>query len=346
MPTMDLHSFLREQGPIIDVRSPGEFAQGHIPGAVNVPLFSDQERAEIGTLYKQVHPGEALLRGLELFGPRMADYLRLLQKTSQGGRARVHCWRGGMRSQSVAQLLNTAGIRSCVLEGGYKRFRQWALAVFERRWNLIVLGGFTGSGKTEILHHLRKKGEQVIDLEGIARHRGSAFGAIPGVPQPSNEHFENEIAYQLASLAPDRPIWIEDESRLVGSCILPAPLFEQMQTAPLLVIDRPLEERLQTLLNDYALLDREQLRECTEKLRKRLGNERCDEVIKRGAAGDLRAAAPLVLQYYDKMYAKAITRRKHRRVHDNAPLSSSQWAEKILSISLSLTGGYAVSGTC
>ncbi len=309
-----LEEFLIHPGPIFDVRSPSEYAHGRIPGALNLPLFTDDERAAVGTTYKQVGQQEAVMQGLSFVGPKLTTFVEDARKHIPGEYAKVHCWRGGMRSSSMAWLLKTAGIKTLTLEGGYKTFRQWVLEMFEKPYKLKVLGGFTGCGKTALLQELRKRGEQVIDLEGLANHRGSAFGSLGMPPQPSSEQFQNEIACQLHAFDKERPIWIEDESSLVGTCSIPKPFFDQMGQAPLYVINRPLEVRLANLHEAYSHITRQDLIKATQRITKRLGGQRAKEIIENLESENFHQAAELVLQYYDKTYAHSITRRDRPKI--------------------------------
>ena len=198
--------------PVIDVRSPAEFDHGHISGAINMPVFSNEERSIIGSLYVQQGSSEAIMKGLDLVGPKMKDFAASARDIAPGGEALLHCWRGGMRSNSMAWLLNTVGIKTSTLEGGYKSYRRFAQAFFTKPLNLIVIGGMTGSGKTEVLEALEKKGIQVIHLERLARHKGSVFGGIGMPVQPTTEQFENDLFTLLMQLDSQEPVFIEDES--------------------------------------------------------------------------------------------------------------------------------------
>ena len=187
--------------PIIDVRSPGEYQHAHIPGAISIPLFDNDERAQVGTKYKNAGKDSAVLLGLSLVGPKLADFVKQSKKLNpQGKEVLVHCWRGGMRSSSFAWLLDTAGLTASTLVGGYKAYRNTVLSAFSEPHNLIILGGKTGSGKTDILKELARQGEQIIDLEGLANHKGSTYGAIGQAPQPATEQFENLVHQQWRQL--------------------------------------------------------------------------------------------------------------------------------------------------
>ncbi len=189
---------LRElKGPLVDVRSPGEFEKGHWPGAINVPLFNDEERAAVGTAYKQQGRTPAIHLGLELTGPKLSSLARQLESLRDQGDPRIYCWRGGMRSASVAWLAQQIDLKPRLLQGGYKSYRRWAQSRFEQAWPLRVMGGRTGTGKTDLLLAMAARGAAVVDLEGLANHRGSSFGGLGLPDQPSTEHYENQLAEAL-----------------------------------------------------------------------------------------------------------------------------------------------------
>lgn len=288
---------------LLDVRSPGEFRQGHIPGAHSFPLFTDEERAQVGICYKQKGPDDALALGLELVGPKMAGFVRSAQGLAADKRVAVHCWRGGKRSQSMSWLLRTAGFDVITLTGGYKAYRQWVLSVFQDIFlNLWVLGGQTGSGKTKVLRALRDAGEQIIDLEAIACHKGSSFGAIGENPQPTVEQFENDLADALTKLDSSKRVWIENESKSIGRVFIPLDFWQKMKMAPLINIEIPENARIENLVADYDDGDRQALIEAFERIGKRLGGQHLKTAIEALEAGNLRAAAHIALHYYDKTY--------------------------------------------
>jgi tRNA 2-selenouridine synthase len=304
-PSLPIDAFLAAGGALLDVRTPAEFRQGHIPGAANLPLFSDGERAEVGTLYKQQGRQAAVLRGLALVGPRMealAAELVAWSERSGGAPLRLHCWRGGMRSASVAWLAVQLELPVVLLEGGYKSYRRWALEQFERPWPLRLLGGRTGSGKTELLLALRERGAAVVDLEGLAHHRGSSFGGLGLPEQPSVEHYENRLAAALAPLAGAAQIWLEAESAMVGRCRIPAGLWRQMKAAPVLAVERPLAERVAHLVAIYGAQDPLALAEATRRIGKRLGPQRTALALEAIEQGDWAAACRQMLDYYDRCY--------------------------------------------
>lgn len=300
---------------MLDVRSPEEFARGHIPGAHNLPLFSDEERAAVGTLYKHQGRRAAVRRGLELVGPRLAVLAE--QAAAFAGadaNLRVHCWRGGLRSSSTAWLLETCDLPCTLLEGGYKGFRRWLRQGLAQPRPVVLLGGHTGSGKTEVLHALRVAGAQVLDLEGLAHHRGSSFGGLGQPRQPTTEQFENHIAMALQAVSPHRVLWIEAESVQVGCCRIPPELFQQMQQAPLVELRRPDHERLDHLLATYGPMPRQELTEATRRIGKRLGPQRTQQAVEAITAGNLRLACQLILNYYDRTYAHGLARSLRRTV--------------------------------
>ncbi|RVU48551.1 tRNA 2-selenouridine(34) synthase MnmH [Lujinxingia sediminis] len=302
-----------------DVRTPAEFAKGHIPGALNLPLFEDEERVVVGTLYKEEGRQRAILEGLGFVGPRMRELVERVQAEvgASSGPVLVHCWRGGMRSQSVAWLLELYGFEVCVLKGGYKSYRRWAIEQMEDIPPLVVLGGRTGVGKTEILWALREQGEEVVDLEGLANHRGSAFGGLLLGEQPTQEHFENKLGMALAlARRSGSAVWVEDESRMIGFRHLPNALIKAIHRSPCVVVDAPLEERLDRLVGVYGDAANRLLADAFERIKKSLGGLRTAQARAALDAGDVRAAAALALEYYDKAYAKGIARRDADRVID------------------------------
>ncbi|GAB3828208.1 tRNA 2-selenouridine(34) synthase MnmH [Hymenobacter jeollabukensis] len=309
MPRLPLSDFLSgpADAPIFDARAPLEYAQGHIPGAVSFPIFSDDERAQIGTTYKRVSPDKAILLGLDFFGPRMSQVVKAAQKLAPRKEVRLHCWRGGMRSGAMQWLLELAGFRVHLLDKGYKDFRRWALASFEQPQPLVVLGGLTGSGKTDVLHALARREEAILDLEGLAHHKGSSFGAIGQGPQPTTEQFENDLAWQLHLTPPDATrLWVEDESRTIGSVAVPGPFYAQLREAPLVVLEVPRAARVQKLAEEYGRHDPGALAAAILRLRKRLGGLATREALAAIGDEDMEKMVSLVLDYYDRTYAHGL----------------------------------------
>lgn len=295
--------------PLVDVRSPGEFAKGHIPGALNLPLFSDAERAEVGTIYKTKGDKEAVVLGLGHAGPKLGGLARALAALAAQGRLALYCSRGGMRSASVAWLCSLLGIEATVLAGGYKAYRRWVLASFAEARHYLILGGNTGSGKTAFLKNMARHGAQVVDIEGLARHRGSAFGALPDGGQPSAEHFENLLAAALGQCDRKRPVWLEDECENLGAVNLPKTFFTRLRDAPLYVLDVPRDVRLTRVLAEYGAIPAAILGEDIDRIKKRLGGLEHKRAHACLAQGDLPGLASILLDYYDRAYAKQAKRR-------------------------------------
>lgn len=307
--TVAIQDFLTAPGPILDVRSPGEYEHGHIPAAISFPLFNDEERAQVGICYKHQGRDAAVELGFDLLGPKLGMMVRRAKAIAANKTVRIHCWRGGMRSGGVAWGLQMAGFQVNSLEGGYKSFRHWVRQIVSSPGNLIVLGGMTGTGKTQILQALQQQGEQILDLEALANHRGSTFGNLGLPSQPSTEHFENLIADQLARLDPERRIWVEAESRRVGICRIPEELFQQMDAAPTLEIVRPLAERLDILIEVYGQIDRAALIAATERIRKRLGGQRTQLAVNLIHQEEPHQVCTILLDYYDRTYRYDLERR-------------------------------------
>ncbi len=298
----------------LDVRSEGEFNYGHIPHATNLPLFNNEERKIVGTTYKQNSRNEAILIGLDIVGKKMGDFVRFVQPVIKENKVFVHCWRGGMRSGSMAWLLNLFGYEVFVLKGGYKSYRHQVLDVIGKKFRFIVIGGRTGSGKTAVLNELKIQGEQVIDLEGIANHKGSAFGALGQPPQPSTEHFENLLAEELKIFDVKRRVWLEDESKTIGRVFLDLNFWNNLRLSPLFVIDLPLEIRLNKLAEEYGRFSHEELKTAFGNIVRRLGNEQCKNAITALEEKNTKLAAEIALYYYDKAYDKGITMKETKEV--------------------------------
>lgn len=294
---------LSEAEIMIDVRSPGEYTHGHIPGAINIPLLDNEERRIVGTCYKREGREPAVIKGFELVGHKFADFIKHALVLAPEKKIKVYCWRGGLRSNIMAWILNMSGFKVSLLKGGYKSYRSFVHEISSQDFNLLILGGATGCGKTELLHLLRERGEQVIDLEGLAKHKGSAFGGLGQDPQPTYEQFENLLANELMQLDQSRRIWLENESRLIGSVKIPDVLFENIRKAPVLEISIPFEKRIDRLAQEYGHFDPEILAENTTKLTKRLGHQRMADAVQKVRSGDIRGWIADILTYYDKTYA-------------------------------------------
>ncbi len=310
--SIQISSFLdlAKQIPVIDVRSPAEFEHGHIPNAYNLPLFSNEERAQIGTLYKQKGKKAAIQSGLEIVGTKLASFVKEAHLIAPDGKLLVHCWRGGMRSGSMAWLFEMSGLNVKTLKGGYKSYRNTVLQAFSNPFKIAVLGGETGTGKTAILKEIEKLGGQIIDLEHIASHKGSAFGALGMHPQPSIEQFENDLFYTLQQIDPSKTIWIEDESKTIGRIFVPLPFWQQMSKSPLYRIRIPLEIRIQRLIREYGTFQTSQLKQAVIRIQKRLGGLDTQNCMKALDENDLQTVAAITLRYYDKAYNHLLNKKQ------------------------------------
>ncbi len=306
----------RNERILLDVRTPAEFDKGHIPRALNLPLFSNEERAIVGTIYKNESPEKAILQGLDFVGDKMVDFVEKANLMSPEKRVVVHCWRGGKRSSSMAWLLDLAGFDVKVLEGGYKAYKRHIQNqnIFDH-FNFIVLGGRTGSGKTQILKALKQKGEQVIDLEGLAHHKGSAFGWIGEDAQPTTEQFENDLIEELLKLESGKRIWLENESRNIGGVYLPDFFWKQMKTSRLINIEVPLNQRIQILVDEYAQYPKKALLESFYRIKKRLGGQNLKEAENALNENNFQKAVEIALQYYDKSYQFLLENNKAPEIH-------------------------------
>ncbi len=363
---------LASQNPVLDVRSPGEYLHAHFPGAYSLPLFTDEERKVVGTTYKQQSREAAIKIGLDFFGPKMK---RMIEEVEQllvfpqdparsfklgslnpkpktpvrtghpGGQnpetVLVYCWRGGMRSTGVAWLLDLYGFNVYTLTGGYKSFRKWVLNSWQYPWSFKILGGYTGSGKTKVLKELEEKGEPVIDLEAVASHKGSAFGALGLPPQPSQEMFENLLAVKLFEVGtrksevrkPDDfresfalptsdcrlptadfrlqtpAIWIEDESQRIGTLNIPQQLWKRMRLQPVFFLDVPIKERLSYLVNEYGRQNKGDLAAAITRIQKKLGGLETKTALNCLVENDVSGCFRILLKYYDKLYSRGLQNR-------------------------------------
>jgi len=316
--TLDNFWTLREQLPLVDARSEGEFAQSHIPGAINIPILNNAERIQVGTLYKQAGPEKATLKGFELVGPRFHLIQREALRNFPNKKVMLYCWRGGMRSQILSWILTQVGFEVYRLAGGYKTYRTFTFNEVRKPYPLLVLGGKTGAAKTVLLQKLKERGEQVVDLEGLANHKGSSFGAI-GLPgQPTVEQFENLLAEQLRKIQPDQAIWVENESRRIGRIILPDPFFLQMTQSPRIEIEKTDTERIAHIAREYAGLDQVELTDAVLRLQKRLGGDRTNQAVEAIQANQPEIWIPILLQYYDKTYSYDLARHEvSKTIHLN-----------------------------
>lgn len=337
---------LAKQHPVLDVRSPGEYNHAHISGAHSLPLFTDEERKVVGTTYKQQSREAAIKVGLDYFGVKMKGMVEEVEKIMSNKQQSInkeekinnkeplpiancillHCWRGGMRSAGVAWLLDLYGFKVYTLVGGYKAYRKWVLSQFEKEYNFNIIGGYTGSGKTLLLHELKMQDKKIIDLESLANHKGSAFGALGEEPQPKQEMFENLLANQLAvgrwplagensaSVINDQRstlIYIEDESQRIGNLQIPMPLWNTMRRSPVYFLDIPFTERLNYITNEYGKFEKEKLIEAVRRIQKRLGGLQTKMAIEQLQEGHTKECFRILLTYYDKWYSKGLRNREN-----------------------------------
>lgn len=305
---------LAEQIPVIDVRSPSEFDTGHIPGAFNIPLFDDREREAVGIKYKKEGRTNAILKGLELSGPSMFLKLEQALKLAEDNKLLVHCWRGGMRSEAMAWLFSLGDIETEILDGGYKSYRHHVLEKLGEKRKYVILGGLTGSGKTEILRVMKGLGHQVIDLEGIACHKGSAFGSLGQPQQPTSEHFANLLFDALEKTDRNKTIWLEDESKNIGTVFMPDQFYHNMQESPVVAIIMDVATRMPRLLKEYSEYPKEALKASIQKIGKRLGGDNTKESLAGIDSGDFVKAIEITLRYYDKTYMFGIKRRHESNI--------------------------------
>jgi len=300
--------------PVIDVRSPAEYRQGHVPGAYNIPLFDDEERKKVGIRYNKSGRNDSVLLGLELIGGKLADYVKQLHQITSQKEILVHCWRGGMRSESMAWLFRLAGYKVNILTGGYRAYRKKVREGFENESKMIIIGGMTGSGKTSLLTILAEKGMQVLDLEGIAHHKGSVFGALGQQDQPTNEQFENDLFSVWNQFDSGKIILTEDESFSIGNVTIPQPLFDKMQNSPLIKIEMSRHERIRRLVEEYSKFDVGLLKDALLKIKQRLGGQNIKSAFEALDKKDFETVAGISLDYYDKTYLFSISKRQNQNI--------------------------------
>ncbi len=303
---------MRESLPVVDVRSPGEFQEGHIKGAVNIPLLNNEERIAVGTDYKQKGRNEAIKTGFRLVGPRLWDIINETERITGGKDIIVHCWRGGMRSANFCQFVAMAGMKSYSLEGGYKAYRHAALESYKQPFKFILLTGCTGSGKSEILRTLQAQGEQILDLEALANHKGSAFGGLLMPPQPTTEQFQNDLFEEILKLDLSKRIWVEDESIAIGKIFIPQFFWLRMTESPMVQMNVEKSIRVGRLVSEYGASDREEFLKMMEKVTKKLGGQNFKVAKEKLMEGDMASTIDVLLTYYDKAYLNSIERRSDR----------------------------------
>ncbi|CAM4339577.1 tRNA 2-selenouridine(34) synthase MnmH [Paenibacillus tarimensis] len=296
---------------LIDVRSPSEFSDSTIPGSLNIPIFNDEERAEIGTLYKQVSVDAAKDKGLEIVSAKLPSFIKAIEAAGSGRKA-VFCWRGGMRSRTSATLASLMGLRMYRLNGGYRAYRKWVVETIERLTELphcYVINGYTGSGKTELLDKLAERGYPVINLERMAQHRGSIFGQI-GLKPNNQKTFDSLLVQELIRCADSPYLILEAESRRIGKVIVPEPVIAAKEKGTSLFIEMPVHERARNIVREYRPGEHKEA--CLESF------ERIEKRIHTPVAADIRTALQedrfeeavelMLVHYYDPRYQFAADR--------------------------------------
>ncbi len=332
--------FRKLTNPIVDVRSPNEYSQGHWPGAINIPLFSDRERELIGKSFKKESRLRAIVNGLKVTLPKIIKLLELIKEITilqeDNKSIRIYCWRGGMRSSAFAWLARTIGIKTYLLKGGYKNYRKWVLNEFESNLPIRLIGGRTGTRKTDLLNYIDNEDIHVIDLEGIAHHRGSSFGSLGMGQQPSTQQFENILAESIDKFHESNAveIWIEAESSNLGKCRIPNGLYTKMKKAPILEIIKMKNERVENLVNVYSQNSQTELKDAINRISKRLGPQRTKEALDAIDQKKWSKACKAMLDYYDKCYEYELKKSKNIDSVDLSGLSLKSSLIKIFKMNL------------
>ena len=331
-----LEKFRMFNGPLIDVRSPGEHYKGNMPNSLNIPLFDNEERSIVGTVYKNYGREKAVIQGLDFLADKIDNMVNKLfealnvYKSKKVGSQieeptlKIYCARGGMRSQSISWLLEKYNQRNVTLRDGYKSYRKWALESFNQKWRINLIGGKTGTGKTKLLKLLDENNYQIIDLEGLACHRGSTFGGIGMKEQPSNEQFENNIAEKLKGFKKSNKIFVEAESANIGRCKIPHEFFSQMKSAERIEIKKSESNRLDELIKTYSIYEEKDLIEAVLRIKKRLGPQRTKIAIESIKNEDWRSVCKSVLEYYDKCYEYEKTGKNNIKILDMTDIFDNQ----------------------
>jgi len=288
--------------PVLDVRSPGEYSESHIPGSFNLPLLDDADRAKVGKTYKDLGQEAAIALGYQLVNPLREAMLSKANTFSQDKTISLYCARGGLRSAKMAAFLSENGFQVYVLKGGYKSYRRHILAEISQFTNIVIVAGHTGCGKTEVLQEMEKLGAQVLDLESLAHHKGSAFGGLGHPEQPSTSQFQNRIFEVLRRFSPALPLWVENESVKIGRVCIPEELWENMCNAGGYELVLPVDERVKFILEGYGKFDTESLVMCIRNLARRLGDEDMRRLCQMTAERDLEPVVRRLIAYYDKSY--------------------------------------------
>lgn len=335
--TLDVDDFLSKISDnilLIDARSEAEFLQGNIPGSINIPLLNNEQRIVIGTIYKQKGREAAVKKGFELIGPHFYQKFEQIAELAFDKKVMIYCWRGGMRSGILSWMMSLANYEVFTLKGGYKSFRKKVLEINSSNYTFIVVGGKTGCGKTKCLQLLKAKNEQIIDLENLANHRGSAFGQNENSGQPSNENFENLLAFELLKCNHQQKIWIENESRLIGKIKIPDNLYNQLKSSFLIELKIEKSERVKRIIDEYVKTDTSNLIASTKKIERKLGNQRMREAIEALESKDYNTWVNFILHYYDQTYTYGLNKRNGKKIEADFDWSN---AEKSINNLLKLT---------
>lgn len=300
---------LLSKNPIIDVRSEKEFTKAHILNAINVPLLNNSEREAIGIKYRHNGKKAAIELGYKLVSPRFPEIKEQLLAASINNKIIIHCWRGGKRSEISCDLAQELGLDLCYIEGGYRSYRHCCHNLFCAEQKLCTISGKTGCGKTELLYLLKEKGYQIIDLEGLANHKGSSFGGLGKTAQPTQEMFENTLAMEWKKLDPCKVTFIENESRMIGRIYIPENIFLQIKKAEILSVELPISIREERIFSEYAHFATEDLIVCASKLKKRLGGLRLQKITT-SLEEKNTIWINILLDYYDTCYLH------HREKHN------------------------------
>ncbi len=310
----ELEKFRKFKGPLIDVRSPDEYYKGNLPNSINIPLFDNEERSKIGIIYKDYGKEKAVNKGLEFVANKIENLIENFIEALNFYKSnnitskleepimKIYCARGGMRSFSISWLLERYNLRNVTLKGGYKSYRKWTLDSFNKDFELVVIGGKTGTGKTKLLKLLDENNYQIIDLEGLACHRGSTFGGLGMEKQPSNEQFENLIAEELKKFRKNKKIFVEAESANIGKCKIPHDFFKKMKIAERIEIIKSESNRLEELIKTYSIFKEQDLVDAVMRIKKRLGPQRTKIAIESIKNKDWKSVCKSVLEYYDRCY--------------------------------------------
>ena len=310
----ELEKFRKFKGPLIDVRSPGEYYKGNLPNSINIPLFDNEERSIVGKTYKNYGREKAVIKGLEIVANKLDSMVDNLIEVLNFYKSKdknlkienpvikIYCARGGMRSMSISWLLEKYNLKNITLQGGYKSYRKWTLNSFNKDWKLVIVGGKTGTGKTKLLKTLEENNYQIIDLEGLANHRGSTFGGLGMKKQPSNEQFENLIAEELKRFRKNKKIFVEAESANIGKCKIPHGFFSKMKISERIEIIKSESNRLEELIKTYSVFKEQDLIDAVMRIKKRLGPQRTKIAIDSIKTKNWKSVCRSVLEYYDKCY--------------------------------------------